>query len=566
VESAETTTAVLGIDGPALHGWQMDCIMDAMTVSVLTAIGGLGMFLLGMLVLTDGLKNLVGGRLQAFLARRTQSPASGAVAGAAMTAILQSSSATTVTAVGFVGAGMLTFNQALGIIFGANIGTTVTGWLVALVGFKLQLGVVLLPLLLAGVMLRLFSTGWLRHAGLALAGFALLFVGIDFLQQGMKALEGVVTPESLPADSFAGRIQLVLIGIGITLVTQSSSAGVATALAALGAGSISFTQAAAMVIGMDVGTTFTAAIASLGGNAGTRRTGFAHVIYNVLNGIMAFCLLYPLQWGVEAWEASGRVVDQQIGLVAFHTAFNVLGVLAAIGFTPLFARFITWLIPDSSPSLTAALDDRLLHDADAATYAAGASAASIALETLRLLDRVIAEAPGRRVAGGPPAVRDAAREARSYSDRITIEAHQPAAFARRRAILHILDHVFRTVHRCGQEERLELLRNDEELASHAGELRALIGELIAGPALATSRDKLDSFSQRMRELSHTMREDTIAMTSQRRMDSATALVRLDAIRWLHRVSYHVWRMAVHMPELTRQPAAPEPAQPPLQAG
>jgi len=164
-----------------------------MTVSVLTAIGGLGIFLLGMLVLTDGLKKLVGGRLQTFLARRTNSPLSGALSGAATTAVLQSSSATTVAAVGFVGAGLLSFNQALGIIFGANIGTTVTGWLVALIGFKLQIGLLLLPAVLLGVLLRLFARGWWRHAGFALAGFGLLFVGIDFLQQGMKALEGVIT-------------------------------------------------------------------------------------------------------------------------------------------------------------------------------------------------------------------------------------------------------------------------------------------------------------------------------------------------------------------------------------
>ncbi len=367
--------------------------MDNLTGSILTAAGGLGIFLLGMLVLTDGLKSLVGGRLQAFLARRTQSPASGAVAGAAMTAVLQSSSATTVAAVGFVGAGLLIFTQALGIIFGANIGTTVTGWLVALVGFKLQLGVVLMPAVLAGVMLRLFASGWLRHAGFALAGFGLLFVGIGLLQQGMQALKGVVTPDSLPADTIAGRLQLVLIGIAITLVTQSSSAGVATALAAVGTGSISFVQAAAMVIGMDVGTTVTAAIAALGGNISSRRTGFAHVIYNILTGIMAFLLLYPLQWLVQAWQQAGHVLDLQIGLVAFHSAFNTLGVLAVIGFTPAFARFIIWLIPDGSASLTSMLDERLLHDADASTYAAGATAMAITSQTLMRLGEVISQ-PG----------------------------------------------------------------------------------------------------------------------------------------------------------------------------
>lgn len=528
--------------------------MNFMMTSILTATGGLGIFLLGMLVLTDGLRSLVGGRLQAFLTRRTQSPLSGAFTGAIMTAVLQSSSATTVATVGFVGAGLLTFNQALGIIFGANIGTTVTGWLVALLGFKLQLGLVLLPAVLVGVLLRLFSSGWLRHTGLVFAGFGLLFVGIDFLQQGMKALEGVITPDQLPADSFMGRIQLLLIGAAITLVTQSSSAGVATALAALGAGSISFTQAAAMVIGMDVGTTFTAAIASLGGSAGSRRTGFAHVIYNVLTGIMAFGLLYPLHWLVDAWQASGHRFDPQIGLVAFHSFFNVVGVLAIIGFTSLFAKLITNLIPDSSKSLTDALDKRLLHDADASTYAAGATAAIITTRALILLDEVIERSPGRQVSQELVTIRDAVRQTRNYNDQIQIHPHQPAAFDRRKAILHILDHVLRVAHRCTQEERLELLRGDAELHHFGEELRELIAELLADPSADGIQEKLDNFRHRMREMRHVMREETIVRTSEQKMDSATALVRLEAIRWLHRVSYHLWRMAVHLPELTREPS------------
>jgi phosphate:Na+ symporter len=201
-------------------------------------LGGVGLFLLGMLVLTGGLRGLAGDALRRLLARFTRSPVSGAIAGAVTTAVIQSSSATTVTAVGFVGAGLLSFPQALGIVFGANIGTTVTGWLVAILGFKLELATIAPPLLVAGVLLRLFASGTARQAGWALAGFSLLFIGIDALQQGMGAFEGRVTPENFPEDSPSGRLRLVLIGVAITLVTQSSSAGVATAMVALGTGAI----------------------------------------------------------------------------------------------------------------------------------------------------------------------------------------------------------------------------------------------------------------------------------------------------------------------------------------
>jgi phosphate:Na+ symporter len=526
-----------------------------MPTTVLTAIGGLGLFLLGMLILTDGLKNLVGGRLQAFLARRTNSPVSGAFAGAVMTAVLQSSSATTVAAVGFVGAGLLTFNQSLGIIFGANIGTTVTGWIVALIGFKLQLGLVLLPAVLLGVLLRLFAKGWLRNAGLALAGFGLLFVGIDFLQQGTKALEGVITPETFPTDTIAGRALLVLIGIAVTLVTQSSSAGVATAIVAVGAGSISFIQAAAIVIGMDIGTTFTAAIASLGGSVATRRTGFAHVIYNILTGVMAFAMLYPLQLLAGQWQAMGHQLDPQIGLVAFHSFFNLLGVIAVIGFTPQFARLIAALMPEPTQSMTEALDDRLLQDAEASTYAAGASTSQITIQALLLTRSVLRRSKDLSVDNEVASIRRAVDETRAYTDRIDIPENRPQALLRRKSIVHILDHVMRLVHRDTQSQRIELILDDSKLAPLSSELLSLIDALLTSPGASGIEPKLDEFRRNMRDQRHLLREDTISMTASRKLASAQALIRLDAVRWLHRVAYHLWRISVHLPELKREPEA-----------
>lgn len=212
---------------------------------IIQVFGGLGLFLLGMIVITEGLRALAGDAMRSFLLRFTQSPLSGAATGAVMTTILQSSSATTVAAVGFVGAGLMTYSQALGVIFGANIGTTIKGWLIVLVGFKLQLGTFLLPLIFIGATLRLFSKGRWSHAGYALAGFGLIFVGIAAMQEAMSGLQGIVSFEQLAGDSFIGRLQLLLLGILFTLITQSSSAGVAATLTALFAGMIQFEQAAA---------------------------------------------------------------------------------------------------------------------------------------------------------------------------------------------------------------------------------------------------------------------------------------------------------------------------------
>ena len=244
-----------------------------MVLSFLSALGGVGLFLIGMLLLTDGLKALAGGRMRDLLAGFTSTPLSGVATGAVTTAVIQSSSATTVAAVGFVASGLLTFPQAIGIIFGANIGTTATGWLVAILGFKLDLGQVALPFVFLAAFLRIAFRGRVALAGQALAGFCLIFVGIEYMKDGLDAFEGIVTPTDFPSDTTLGRLELVAIGALITVVTQSSSAGVAAALAALGAGAINFPQAATLVIGMNVGTTFTAVLATVGGGTMARCTG-----------------------------------------------------------------------------------------------------------------------------------------------------------------------------------------------------------------------------------------------------------------------------------------------------
>jgi phosphate:Na+ symporter len=295
-------------------------------VTIAEALGGLGLFLLGMIVMTEGLRSLAGNAMRAALMRFTQTPLSGAITGAVATALLQSSSATTVATVGFVSAGLLPFPHALGVIFGANLGTTITGWLVAIVGFKLQLDTVVLPLIFIGASLKLLAGEKYSKTGVAIAGFGLIFVGISTLQTAMGGFQGVLTPASLPGDAWLGRLQLVGIGIGVTLVTQSSSAGVATTLAALYAGAINFPQAAALVIGMDVGTTVTAVMATLGGSIAARRTGFSHVVYNLVTGAIALGLITPY---LALWErlAPGQLVQNaEIGLVAFHSCFNLVGV------------------------------------------------------------------------------------------------------------------------------------------------------------------------------------------------------------------------------------------------
>jgi len=531
---------------------------------VLIVFGGLGLFLLGMVVLTEGLRHLAGDALRRLLSQFTKTPLRGVAAGALTTAIIQSSSATTVTAVGFVGAGLLTFPQGLGIVFGANIGTTITGWIVAVVGFKLKLGLIVLPLVFLGVLLRLFSTTRLRHFGWALAGFGLLFVGIDAMQQGMAPFQGAVTPADFPDDTLFGRLQLVLIGIAITLVTQSSSAGVAAALVALSAGAISFPQAAAMVIGMDVGTTFTAVLATLGGSTASRQTGYAHVVYNLFTGTIAFFLLGPFAVVVDPWVSSGNVGDTQISLVAFHTTFNTLGVLLVLPFTRPFAGLIVRLVPERGPPLLRRLDERLLRDPAAAVDAVAATIRDISgLLVGILLDLLDPQNRQPIEAARFAAAREALDATRDFAERIRTDPANQQAHWRHQASVHALDHLLRLSRRCAQEARIEVLQTEPRLRRLAGVLLAAAAKLLEDDeSAAVQENRLNRLRSLLREQRRHFRDRMVASAAQQHITANTALRRLDSVRWLHRVAYHLWRIMHHLrraEELTpQQPVVGDP--------
>ncbi|GIL00725.1 MAG: hypothetical protein BroJett030_06240 [Alphaproteobacteria bacterium] len=530
-----------------------------MTALLLQALGGVGLFLLGITLLTEGMRGLAGTALRNFLRRYTRSPASGAVTGALATATIQSSSAIIVATVGFVGAGLMTFGQALGIIFGANIGTTITGWLVAIVGFKLQLGAILLPFVLVGVLMRLFGAGKWRSAGWALTGFCLLFVGIGAMQQGMAHLQGVFSLDGFSADTLTGRLQLVGIGLAVTVVTQSSSAGVAIALAAIGAGAIDFSQAAALVIGMDIGTTSTAALATIGGSTAMRRTGLAHVIYNLMTGTAAFFLLGPLTTAVAATSAAAGLGDDQINLVAFHTTFNMLGVAVILFFTRPFADVVIWLVPERGPRLTARLDERLHVDPAAAADAIGATIDEIA----RFLFAVLADQLSgvsqlhaeRRLATAAGAI----DETRQFAERVRTDQAQAMARRRHLAALHALDHLVRLRNRCTQGARVQTVLADPGLRRSGDEMAAILRAIIDGSLSDDAEARLDALRHRLRDARHEAREETIAAAASGAMATSDAMLRLDAIRWLHRVAYHLWRIVHH------QRAARSEAPPPVQA-
>ena len=302
--------------------------------------GGIGLFLLGMWLMTDGLRMAAGSAMRGILARSTATRWRALTSGFGLTALVQSSSAVTVAAVGFVNAGLLALGPALWVLFGSNVGTTMTGWLVALLGLQIKIDALALPMIAAGMLLRLTGPGTRREGwGLALAGFGVLFLGIAVLRDGFAELAAQV---QLPqGEGILGIAALVGVGAALTLLVQSSSAATAMVLTAAQGGLLDLPSAAAVVIGSNVGTTGTAVIAAIGATSNARRAAAAHVLFNVLTAAVALATLpWLLALTGQVGEALGAGGNIATALALFHTVFNVLGVLLIWPLAERLAAFL----------------------------------------------------------------------------------------------------------------------------------------------------------------------------------------------------------------------------------
>ena len=306
-------------------------------------LGGIGLFLLGMSMMTDGLKLAAGGALRDLLRSWTRSAGRGLLAGATITAVVQSSSAVTVATVGFVNAGLLTLSQAVWVIFGTNVGTTMTGWLVALIGVKVDAGALALPMIGVG-MLALLLVGWRsRRAGAAqaVAGFGVFFLGINVLQGGFAEASVHLARANLAESGWLALFGFVALGMLLTVVTQSSSAAIALVLTASAGGSLPLALAAAAVIGTNIGTTSTAAFAALNATPAAKRVASAHILFNLATALAALVLLVPvlaLSRGIAGLV--GGENDLPAVLAIFHTLFNCLGVLLMWPLTDRLVHFL----------------------------------------------------------------------------------------------------------------------------------------------------------------------------------------------------------------------------------
>src|SRR5262245_10217970 len=320
--------------------------MDASIVVKL--LGGIGLFLLGIHHLTEGLKGLSGDSLRRTLQRFVSGRFSAVASGALLTVATQSSTATILTVIGFVGAGLVTLPQAIAVNMGATLGTTSTPWMVAILGLRLRIASAALPILGVGAFLWLIARGKTRSLGALLAGFGLIFTGIDFLQTGMAGIKWNL--EAWAGTGYGAMWILAGIGIVMTVVMQSSSAAAATTLVALDAGSLTFEQGCAMIVGQSIGTAATTGLAVIGGGLEVRRAALAHTVYSLIAGVLAMLFLGPLT-GAAEWVGS-RLDDPHgvLALAAFSTIFKLAGIVVFYPWLDPFARFIVRISGEGSAS------------------------------------------------------------------------------------------------------------------------------------------------------------------------------------------------------------------------
>ncbi len=339
-------------------------------------LAGLSIFLYGMFLMEDSIKAMSGRAFRRMIRHYTNGRLRSIGSGAFITAILQSSSAVSLMVLAFVGAGVMTTQNGIGVMMGANIGSTLTSWIVAVFGFKMKIEAFALPLVAAGGLIFMVfgPSSRLFQGSRLLIGFGFLFLGLDFMK---TSVENFAQHIDISTIAHYGLWLFLLFGVVITALMQSSSAAIAIVLTGLNTGLINFETSLAMVIGANIGTTITALLGSIGGIQSKKRVSTSHLIFNLGTGIVAFAAVHPLSWLVSRFIDIST--DAVMALALFHTLFNVMGVVLFFPFIGLMARFLIRTFPDRKEMLTVYLNNTPTEVTDAAT-------ASLRKEILHLFE------------------------------------------------------------------------------------------------------------------------------------------------------------------------------------
>ncbi len=306
-------------------------------------LAGLGIFMFGMFLLEESVRNLSGRTFKNFIRKYTDTTLKAVLTGTLSTAILQSSSAVTLMVLAFTGAGIMTLQNGIGVVIGSNLGTTLTSWIVATLGFKISIEAMALPFIGIGGLGLIFLGKSLKGSNISKlsVGFGFLFMGLDYMK---RSIEAIATEELLGAIPDLGPLIFIPVGFVLTAALQSSSASMAVILSALHSGIFSYPEATAMVIGANLGTTVTVMIGAVGGSTVKKRVGMSHFLFNFVTAAVATLLLPLLNRLIFGYM--GLSSDPVMGLAMFHTIFNLLGVLLFIPFLPLFSKLLIYAVPE----------------------------------------------------------------------------------------------------------------------------------------------------------------------------------------------------------------------------
>src|SRR5499427_879975 len=551
------------------------------TISIL---GGVGLFLLGMTVMTGGLKALAGSSLRTVLSKAAATPMSGALWGAVVTLLVQSSSATTMTTIGLVSAGLLTFPQGLGLVFGANVGTTGTGWLVALIGVRVSLTAAALPMIFVGALIKLLGRGRVSAAGATLAGFALVLFGLTTLQQGMGGLAERLHPADLPAvlsgsgtgwwSGLVGVVALVAVGLAMTAVMQSSTAAIAVTLSAHYAGAVGLDQACALIIGQNIGTATSSAMAAIGASGTAKRLALAYVLFKLVAAFIAM-VLFPVT--APLLVRASRTIDGVTLLAGYHTAYNVVGVALLLPLIGRFTRFVERILPERASPLTRSLDPAALVTPIAAEEAVRRTVArSLGTICGSICDALTAKDHGTSVPSSVTEVSDALRQAQEFMSEASGPPESEEEQKRLTSTLHALDHASRLAEVAGEKGEFgsgpsgsddgdaprlcaEAMRNAVLIAGKVGALPHAQDE--ATPVKVLDREKeasangssrkeaivqLEHCAKTLRELQQAHRKETLSSVAVGMVSADEAITRVDTVRRLETLAHHAWRSAAHL--------------------
>ncbi len=538
--------------------------------TTIAVMGGVGLFLLGMTIMTDGLKALAGSSLRTVLGKAAATPLSGAFWGGIVTLLVQSSSAVTMTTIGLVNAGLLTFPQGLGLVFGANVGTTGTAWLVALIGVRVSLSTYALPLIFIGALTKLLTSGRIAAAGSALAGFALVLYGLTTLQQGMGGLAENLHPSDLPAvigmpgvgmaAGWGNLMILIAVGLAMTAVMQSSTASIAVTISAFYAGAVSLEQGAALIIGQNIGTATSSALAAIGASMMAKRLALAYILFKLIAAAIAI-VAFPAS--VALMKSLSSTADGTTLLAAYHTAYNVVGVAVLLPATAWFARVVERILPSKETALERALDSSALANP------------VVAVETAR---RVVAHVLGTTAASaasnGIPREQDIATAAatlervRDFLSEMQEPPETEAEQHRMTSTLHALDHASRLIEILGDRDPT-MPRSDASLDPRTDALcqqairatRTISASITTEAALTTQAETIgwemspevaaalaeaEGASKALDAMQRDHRAATLAAVAPGQLTATEALARIDAARRIDRVVHHAWRAAGHL--------------------